>query len=258
MKCRQRKGHCTFMVVPILVAIGVPLLFLYVIWALEIYAISRLQVIISAIVWGVLTFVIAYQVHSALVANGLASYTQITLLVAPVLEELLKAALIFWLAAYLHLRYAVDGAAYGFAIGTGFAVAENLLYIHATPSYALDIAVARVLSTSLVHAFDTAVLGALAGGTVYMGARSRLPRLLGGLILVMCAHGLFNFLANRIEGLPLILIGVLFGLGGMTLIIGVIGWSLRAERQWIARGLADRRNIDRPSGRTVPTWYAST
>ena len=42
---------------------------------------------------------------------------------------------------------AIDGAVYGFAVGTGFAMAENLLYVSGTPDRALGIALARVLLT---------------------------------------------------------------------------------------------------------------
>ena len=50
-----------------------------------------------------------------------------SILVSPLLEELLKAIYIVWLLRRNKVGFVVDAATYGFAVGTGFAFIENIL-----------------------------------------------------------------------------------------------------------------------------------
>ena len=50
--------------------------------------------------------------------------------VAPVLEEVLKALVIVVLFAINRVGYLIDAAIAGFAVGAGFALAENIFYLH--------------------------------------------------------------------------------------------------------------------------------
>ena len=46
------------------------------------------------------------------------------------MEELLKALVVWWLLRTGRIGFMVEGAIYGFAVGAGFAVAENIVYLH--------------------------------------------------------------------------------------------------------------------------------
>ncbi|MEO8612311.1 MAG: PrsW family glutamic-type intramembrane protease [Chloroflexota bacterium] len=226
------------MILSILVAVLVPLVFLYVVWALEIYAISQMRLLLGGIIWGVVAFGLALLIQTQLFRAG-QSYDRVTLLVAPVLEELLKAALIFALASRMRLRYAVDGATYGFAIGTGFAMAENLLYFTLNPGIALGQTIARVLSASLMHAFNTAIVGAQAGNNVQRSARQQVTHNGLTLLLVIILHALYNQIAAYAEGGLLIVLGILFGIAGTAALMVLIGRALKSTSQTISRELSD-------------------
>jgi protease PrsW len=221
----------------ILLSVLVPLIFLYVVWVLEIYAVSQMRLLFGALIWGVGAFGIALLVQTQLVAMGLQS-RNVTLYVAPVFEEILKASLIFILASRMRLRYAVDGAAYGFAVGTGFAMAENLLYLSVYQG-TLGSVIARILSASLMHAFNTAILGAQSGSSVHLGARQRVARSGAILILVIASHALFNHIASYAEGGLLIVLGILFGVAGTGVLVLIIGRALKATNQSISEELAE-------------------
>jgi RsiW-degrading membrane proteinase PrsW (M82 family) len=226
------------MVLSIATAVLVPLVFLYVVWALEIYALSQMRLLLGGIIWGVAAFGLALVVQTQLFQNG-ESYARVTLVVTPILEEILKAALIFALAARMRMRYAVDGATYGFAIGTGFAMAENLLYFTLNPGGALGQTVARVLSASLMHAFNTAIVGAQAGSSVQRSARQQITSNSLTLLLVIVMHALYNQIAANAEGGTLVVLGILFGVSGTAALIALIGRALRSTSQTISRELSD-------------------
>ena len=55
--------------------------------------------------------------------------------VAPVIEEIAKAAYLVYLVRSQRVGFMVDAGIRGFAIGTGFAVVENLYYARALGDY---------------------------------------------------------------------------------------------------------------------------
>ena len=53
--------------------------------------------------------------------------------VSPVIEETIKALTIIYLIRSQRIAFLVDAAIYGFAVGKGFAVVENLYYLSIRP-----------------------------------------------------------------------------------------------------------------------------
>lgn len=217
----------------------IPAIFLYVVWSLEIYAMSRLPLLLASAAWGLLAFAIAYVVQNFMLNAQFADYTQITLISAPILEEILKLILIFALTLNLSLRYAADGAVYGFCAGIAFAVAENVLYISHNPDQSLEIALSRVLSVSLMHAFNSAFVGAICGLHAHQGLRARAQSITFGMILVEFNHFVFNLVSTHVYGWSLTLFSITVGLGGIGLLILIIRHALHAESQLIEHMLTE-------------------
>lgn len=226
------------MILSILLATLIPLIFLYIIWSLEIYALARFKLLLAALAWGAAAFGVALVIQTILLRAEILSLNQITLVSAPILEELLKAVLIIGLSARMHLRYAVDGTAYGFAIGTGFAIGENLLYVSQTPENALGEIFARLLSSSLMHMFTTAIVGTVAGSGVYFARPTRSRRLIVALVSVALVHGVFNRIAGTQEGLALLILGMAIGIGSTGILVILINQQLKTERDSIERELS--------------------
>jgi len=127
--------------------------------------------------------------------------------VAPIVEEVLKATGIF--LVYDYLTEVENGIIYGVAIGLGFAATENILYLSDALIVGVEVfivtAIARALSSTLLHASATGVAG-------YGFARYRLGRQEGVdvhwlyyLMLAILMHAAFNFFA---------VLGVLIGEDG--------------------------------------------
>lgn len=74
----------------------------------------------------------------------------------PAMEELLKLVPLLILARRKRIAYYGDALIYGTAVGVGFALVENLLYMHVADLYAGQI-IFRSLTTSLLHAGCTAM-----------------------------------------------------------------------------------------------------
>lgn len=226
------------MILSLLISVIIPLAFLLGIWALEIYAQSRLKMIALAVAWGIGAFGVASVFHNALLHYNVLNFEQVALLSAPVTEEALKALLILLLASRLALVYAVDGTAYGFAIGTGFAMAENIDYAFSHPARAVPIALTRVLSVSLMHAYATGLVGTAAGSSQYLSRRAQLQRVGLSLALVMLLHSVFNKLVLDLDGVALLVVALSIGLMGTALIVIVIQHALNLERRSLAAELA--------------------
>jgi RsiW-degrading membrane proteinase PrsW (M82 family) len=226
------------MILSVLLAVLIPLLFMYLIWSLEVYAFAQGKLLLAALGWGGGAFVIALVFQTTVLRLGILSLNQITLNVAPVVEELLKAGFIAVLAARLRIRYAVDGTIYGFAVGVGFAVGENLLYISQYPDYAFDMTLARLLSSTLMHTFTTALVGTVAGSSLYLGWRARANRAAVVVVGVFVLHAVFNRIATTQAGILLLVLAMGIGIGSTAILIFLIKQNLRAESQTIERELS--------------------
>ncbi len=216
-----------------LLGVLIPLFFLYLIHLLEIYAASRHDVLWLSIGWGIMVFGIAYGAHRFMLDRDIATIEDLNLYVAPIIEEILKSVFLIILVRRLVLRYAADGMAYGFAIGIGFAIVENIAYVINNPDTGLQLAMTRSLSTSLVHGFTTAIVGTVAGASLPFPNRTRINRSLFSLIFVMLIHGNFNFVVRNLSGAELLLTALGMGLGGVAVIIIIMHRTLDRESQAI-------------------------
>ncbi len=227
------------MTLSIAISILIPLAFMLGIWMLEIYAQSRLRTMALAMAWGVTVFLVASVFHDRLLAWNVLNFERVATLSAPVIEELLKALLIVLLASRLGLAYAVDGTAYGFAIGTGFGMAENLDYVISNPDRALPIALSRVLSVSLMHAYTTGLVGTAAGSSLFLTRRAQLLRVGVSVAVAMFLHAAFNRLVLNLEGLPALVAALFIGLSGTGVIVLLIQRSLALERRSLLAELVE-------------------
>ncbi|MBE2182191.1 MAG: PrsW family intramembrane metalloprotease [Anaerolineae bacterium] len=222
------------MVIPTLLAVLVPLLFLYLIASIDLRARKRRNLLIITFFWGIAVFFMAYLLFTFLVNNHVFTLKQIVTFIAPVIEELLKAACLIVLARGLYIRSAVDGAAYGFAIGIGFSIAENLIYITtASPGTALETALARVLSTNLMHGFTTGLVGATLGSNYYRSRHIVQMRTTLALVVAFAIHGLYNQIVSHVEGIPMVALAIVFGLSAFAILLFVVTLAMNAERDWI-------------------------
>jgi hypothetical protein len=108
---------------------------------------------------------------------------------APILEELLKAVYPVWCIRRSRIGFPVDAAIIGFAVGAGFSLAENIVYMHAIEGTVL-LWLIRGFGTAMMHGAATAIVAILA---VTLSERRGLGiALVPGLLLAFAIHIFFN------------------------------------------------------------------
>jgi RsiW-degrading membrane proteinase PrsW (M82 family) len=117
--------------------------------------------------------------------------------VSPWIEEFLKALPVVFLIRTRRVGLQVDAAIVGFALGTGFALVENLYYLASRPDATLVVQVIRGFGTAIMHGGATAIL-AMISVTIYeKRPTSGLYIFLPGFFAAVALHSGFNYLLVR-------------------------------------------------------------
>ena len=167
-----------------------------------------------------------------LLDSGAVSPTMLSLYLAPALEEFAKALYLFLLIRAHRVGFMVDAGILGFAIGTGFAVVENLYYVGTIGSSSLLIWLVRGLGTAVMHGSATAMVGIITKNLVDRSPKGRWYHYLPGLALAILAHSIFNHLSHS----PLLATAFLLVVMPLLLFL-VFEYSERATREWLGSGL---------------------
>ena len=230
-------------IIAILVASAIPLVFLFVIYGLDLYKTGEFRSVILCFIWGGIAFGGAYYINPAVGKYlHLDWNTQVVRFSAPIVEEILKALILVYLVRRPNFTYFVDGAIYGFAAGIGFAVFENIQYITGAPNQAIGTAVSRVLSTNLMHASASAMVGIALGLARFRRFSGRLALLIGGLVLAMGLHAFYNNFVTRVNTGMLLIFAAIIGFSAAGFIAYAMNRGLQEEKTWIEEtlGAADR------------------
>jgi RsiW-degrading membrane proteinase PrsW (M82 family) len=223
------------------VAALIPLGFLLAVKSFDFYQTGSAKFILYSGVWGILSYFFAVLINRALLDQNVFSRDTIIRFVAPAIEEILKGLILLYLIRHPDFKYFLDGAIYGFAAGIGFAIFENFEYISANPSTALVLAISRVLSTNLIHATGSALIG-IALGLVRFN-RSTLLRalyLIGGVGLAIAIHSGFN---NMVSDGTKLVFALAAGLGGAGLIVAIALRGFKDEKGWVYQNIGLTQGI---------------
>jgi len=173
------------------------LLFLAGLVQLDGYKLLRLRMMLALVATGALAAGVAYVLNNIAFAQFHGSFVTYSRYVSPWIEESLKAALLVFLIRTRRVGLPVDAGIAGFAIGTGFAVVENLYYLAARPHTVLAVQVIRGFGTAIMHGGTAAIL-AMISNTLYERRPSGgLHLLLPGLFAAVALHTGYNYLLVR-------------------------------------------------------------
>jgi len=150
---------------------------------------------------------------------------------APVVEESLKALFVVFLVARNRVGFVVDAAIHGFGIGTGFAVLENLYYVHATPDASLWTWVVRGFGTAIMHGGATSIVAMVTKTLQGRAGAFRPPLVLPGLAVAMVLHSLYNHFVLH----PLLATAFIV-LVFPALSVAVFQESERETKSWLGAG----------------------
>ena len=226
------------MIIPALVAIVLPIAFLYLVRWLDLYASGNFKLVLLCFGWGIVAFFLSLVTNSFIVSHVVQDFSIVVTIIGPTVEEIYKSLLLIYLVRRSDFTYFVDGAIYGFAIGIGFAVIENLHYLTSgAEDQSMLVALTRVFSTSLMHGSATALVGISLGRQRFgHGLHRRLASALGW-VAAIALHITFNTIVLHQSGLASMVLLIGIGLGGLGLVAAFIFWGLSDERRWLRETL---------------------
>jgi RsiW-degrading membrane proteinase PrsW (M82 family) len=215
------------------VAVGLlpVLVFLLALIYLDSYKLVRPRWVAGVLAAGSVLAVVCWVANARLQASLALSTVSYSRYAAPVVEEAAKALVIVGLARMNRIGFLVDAAIYGFAIGTGFAVVENIYFWHSLANPSLSLWIVRGFGTAVMHGGTTAIFG-IAGKTLAEGRG--MPGGLGwwiALLVAVVIHATFNhFFLSPVLSTALILIAL------PPLIFVVFQRGERALEDWLNVG----------------------
>lgn len=241
-----------------LISIGIPAIFLLVIYTLDLYASRTFRLVMICFAWGAvgglgLSYLVNSYVAVPLIQDLGLDYIWLYVAFAPIAEEILKSLSLFYAARQTDFTYFVDGAIYGFAAGIGFSITENFLYVQQNPQMGVPLALVRGFSTCLMHGTAAALVGTAVGRFRFQHGSRRLLALAGGWLAAIALHATFNGISKAgfvPQGLTTPL-AVVLGLGGVGLIAAFIASGLREEGKWMLETLNRQVNVSAAEARAA-------
>lgn len=216
---------------PLFVGLLPVLSFLAVLLALDSYKLVKLRVVVAMVAAGAAVALASYFANGVLLERSGLGFEAFTRYVAPVMEELLKALVIFALVRAHRVGFLVDAAIFGFAVGAGFATLENLHYLRSFPEAGMGTWVVRGFGTALMHGGATAIFGVMGLAMLDRARSAGLAAFLPGLALAVVLHSAFNHL---LQAPKLATLGIIVVLP--PLLHAVFLASERAVGRWLGQG----------------------
>ena len=231
----------TVSIVALIIATIIPLITLFYIYSKDLYGIDSFRFIILCFIWGGIAVVIVSKINNFIIGD-MESWKLVVRYIGPVMEEIFKGLVLFYLVRRPQFTYVVDGAIFGFAAGIGFAIFENYDYILSNPDQALAVAISRVISTNLVHGTVSAFVGIGFGRSRFSKGIGRVTIVLTYLVLAMGVHIGFNNLVTRVTSGLLLVYASAIGIIGVVTILSTIRRGVAEQKVWIEEklGMADR------------------
>jgi len=129
------------------------------------------------------------------------------------------------------IGFLVDAAIFGFAVGTGFALAENLYYLRLAVDAGMGTWIVRGFGTALMHGGTTALFAVMAVARMERSAKPGALDFLPGFVVAVLLHSGFNHLSHA----PLVAtLATMLTLPPLQWL--VFERSEQALRRWIGQG----------------------
>jgi RsiW-degrading membrane proteinase PrsW (M82 family) len=218
------------LVLDILIALLPVILFLIALLVMDSFKLVPVRAVLVGIGFGVLAAIVCLELHEAI--GGLVPPAILKRAIAPVTEESAKAALIVWFLARRRLGFSVDAAIAGFAVGAGFAVAENVDYLRNVADARIWVWIVRGLGTAILHGATTAIFAMMARSLWEGRPGKPLRAIAAGWLAAVVLHASYNNMLLPPLAATMVMLIVL----PMVILI-VFRRSEAATHEWVTGGL---------------------
>jgi protease PrsW len=204
------------------------LVFLAALVYFDSFKLVSLRVVVAAMAIGGAAAGAAYFMNQVLLDGLRVEFVTYSRYVSPWLEEILKGAALVYLVRSRRIGMLVDGAIFGFAIGSGFALVENLYYLATRPDAHAVVEMVRGFGTAIMHGGATAIFAIVSVSLAEKRPDALVSVFLPGLLAAVVLHSAFNHLLAK----PVLAtLGILLALP--PLMQFVFQRSERSLRDWL-------------------------
>ena len=214
-----------------LALVPIVIFLLALVW-LDSFKLVNFKSLVIAIIAGCLSTAAALVVNSQLMRHTGMDLSTFSRFGAPVTEEIIKFAFVFYLIRARKVGFMVDAAIFGFAVGTGFAIVENIFYLNSLQDPGLLTWLIRGMGTAVMHGGTTAIAAIITKDMHDTRTWPSWVKALPGLLAAILIHGLYNqFILPPLTAMLLILLTL------PPLIYIIFKRSEQHTREWLGEGL---------------------
>jgi RsiW-degrading membrane proteinase PrsW (M82 family) len=204
------------------------LLFLAALLYFDSFRLLQPRTVLAMVGIGAVAAAASYPINTFAYGHFAGEFQSYSRYVSPWIEEFLKAVPLLFLIRTRRVGMQVDAAIVGFAIGTGFALVENLYYLASRPQATLLVQVIRGFGTAIMHGGTTTILAMISVTLYEKRPGSGLYIWLPGYLAAVVLHSGFNHLLVRPALATLVVLLVL-----PFAIYSVFQYSERVLRAWL-------------------------
>jgi RsiW-degrading membrane proteinase PrsW (M82 family) len=237
------------------------------IW-LDVFKLMSLWETLGLLLMGGIAAAAAYPLSGVFLDSLPIGFNLYSRFVAPWIEEALKAIVIISLFRFNRIGFKLDAVISGFAIGAGFSVVENILYLMRFPEMPPAVWMVRGLGTAVMHGTTLAIMAAIAHELSERETRGAASEydfnplwFVPGFLAAVAIHTLFN----QFPAQPMLaMLGTL--IVAPLALMAIFRFGAGEARQWLAverethRAMLDTlsagRFPDDPGGRRIAALAA--
>ena len=208
------------------------LVFLVLLLLMDSFKLVPFRAILAAIAVGAAAAMAALGIEAWMLSAGLVPRWALSRYVGPLIEEPLKAVYIVLVLRQRRLGFLVDAALIGFAVGTGFALVENMYYLRALPRGGFALWLVRGFGPAIMHGAMTSLFAMLARGLTERHPERGAMALLPALAVPVVLHSAFNHFPMPPVVQTCVLLVVL-----PAVVTFAFERSERATREWVGEGM---------------------
>jgi RsiW-degrading membrane proteinase PrsW (M82 family) len=129
---------------------------------LDVFKLMTLWETLGLLLLGAISGLLAYPISGVFLDQLPLGYSNYSRFAAPWIEETVKALALILLFALNRIGFKLDAVISGFAIGAGFSVIENIIYLTRFPDLAPSTWMVRGLGTAVMHGTTVAIVAVIA------------------------------------------------------------------------------------------------
>jgi len=198
---------------------------------LDSYKLVPLKWVISVIVLGCIAAIASYPLSVMGLKWLDVEFTTYTRYIAPFVEEALKGLIVWGMIRGNRIGFLVDAAIFGFAVGAGFAIFENLYYLTILPEMKLGTWIVRGFGTAIMHGGATAILAVISRALLRQHSTLGVLAFVPGFLIASIMHSVFNHFFFT----PIVNTALVLGFLPLLLVV-VFDRSANAVSDWLGAG----------------------